>query len=154
MWMTRTAQRPGRRGPIPRPLRERIIGRYHVEDGPLDTPCHIWNGALSPRGYAQATVGSTTDGSRRPARLYRELWIEAHGNPPSDHDVHHRCENKACVNLEHYEIKAHGQHSADHAAQMPAPQKTARGQYAMHIRWHVNGRRISSDCPYCKGDTQ
>ena len=50
---------------------------------------------LHHTGYAYLT----TDG--RVLLAHRVAWEQAHGAIPEGHQIHHLCENKACVNVEH-----------------------------------------------------
>jgi len=52
--------------------------------------------------------------SKRQLTAHRAAYIAAYGELPEGYDVHHRCENKLCVNPEHLEAKPHGQHIREH----------------------------------------
>jgi hypothetical protein len=73
-------------GKSPRP-------RYVIDP---DTGCWVWQRSLN-YGY-----GSLSDGGRtRPA--HRWYWEQKYGPIPDGHELHHRCENPACVNPDHLE---------------------------------------------------
>ena len=47
-------------------------------------------------------------------RAYRVVWMEANGPIPKGHRVHHRCENTACVRLDHLQLMTHREHIRHH----------------------------------------
>jgi len=101
----------GRKGT---PLSAKIDMAGPVPEGRPDLgPCHIWTAGRTAKGYG--TVRSPIDGRARPA--HRVLWELAHGPIPAGHDVHHRCHNGSCVNVEHLVVLTHAQHCALHRAQ-------------------------------------
>lgn len=81
-----------------------------AEPGPLDTPCHIWQGALNSKGYA--SQGNKAEGTFQVHVRNLELRL---GRPIIDgHQAHHRCENKRCVNGEHLDELTPLEHSRAH----------------------------------------
>lgn len=50
----------------------------------------------------------------KPTHAHRIVWEKANGPIPDGYHVHHRCENKACINLEHLELLEAGEHSRLH----------------------------------------
>lgn len=103
-------QRLGTRGPVPRSVEERIADHVVVNE----RGCHVWQGATSTKGYPQMTTGSMADGTRRPRKVHRLVWGAAHGELPDGICLHHTCEDKRCVNLEHLAPVEHGEHSRLH----------------------------------------
>jgi hypothetical protein len=65
------------------------------QDGPLDTPCHIWQGYVGNQGYPVRTR------RRGLPTVNREAYLIAHGSIPTGYVLHHWCENKLCVNVDH-----------------------------------------------------
>lgn len=64
------------------------------------TDCHNWMGARS-LGYGIIEApGYRARGDRRVLMAHRVMYEMAHGFTDAEH-VHHRCENKKCVNPEH-----------------------------------------------------
>lgn len=118
---------PGERlsphGPTPRPVFERVADYVEVHDD----GCHVWTGSLDAVGRPQITMGSAVDGTRHPQRVYRLVWVAAHGAVPRGYDVHHRCENPLCVNLAHLELLDHAEHAAYHGRKQPRSMTCQRG---------------------------
>lgn len=76
--------------------------------GVLDTPCHVWQRAVNAKGYGSVMV----DGVGRLA--HRVAYAAAHGEIPVGHEVHHRCENRRCVNAAHLEAVSPREHHGRH----------------------------------------
>ena len=74
----------------------------HAEEIAMST-CWIWPGALKD-GYGR--IGQE--------RAHRVIYEMAVGPIPPGCDVHHECENRACVNPEHLLTLPHGEHIAMH----------------------------------------
>jgi hypothetical protein len=68
-----------------------------AQDGPLDTPCHIWQGAVNSKGYpSQGTRGEKT------WQVHVRALEERLGRPlKPGHQAHHRCLTPRCVNGDH-----------------------------------------------------
>ena len=64
---------------------------------------------LHNTGYALATTGK-----RGVFLAHRVAWEQAHGPIPEGHDIHHLCENKACVNVEHLACLTPAEHKRLH----------------------------------------
>lgn len=67
-----------------------------VEDRGFETPCHIWQGNVTPGGYGRA---EKTHGLRTLA--HRQTWINERGEIPDGLSVLHRCDVRSCVRLDH-----------------------------------------------------
>jgi hypothetical protein len=84
----------------------RIVTPDYVElDAGYDSPCWIWQNALSD-GYGVTTVDAR---SRLAHRVY---WERANGPIPAGLDMHHKCENRACVRPDHLEPLTRCEHIA------------------------------------------
>lgn len=75
----------------------------------IDTPerCWPWTGSKT-KGYADVRTGGKT------VRLHRAVYELVCGPIPPDHDVHHTCENRACVNPSHLSVVPHRDHAREH----------------------------------------
>lgn len=140
----RRVARPGSRGPVPRPVLDRVADHTIIDE---ETGCHLWTGSLNLRGRPQMQMGSAADGTRRPRAVHWLVWEAHNGERPGGFDVHHRCEEIHCVNIEHLELLPHGEHSREHHR---------RGRitgfitgYALHVRWHVNRGVRGPRCEFC-----
>lgn len=81
-----------------------------AEEGPLDTPCHVWQGALNNKGYQ-----IRGNGSGKSVLAHRTALEQHLGRPiaPS-HQTHHRCGNPRCVNGAHLEALTALDHKRTH----------------------------------------
>lgn len=133
-------RRLGTRGRIPRSVAERVADKVIIDAA---SGCHVWQGATNGKaGYPQIKAGSTVDGTSRPYRVYRLLWDEAHGSLPDGMSLHHTCENKLCVNLEHIAVMTNSEHVRfHHRHTYRKPRGPNRTRYA-----HV--------CSFCGEDYQ
>lgn len=59
--------------------------------------CHEWLGEIH-RGYGRASI----NGKRM--RVHRYFWEMKNGPIAKGLHLHHKCHNKACVNVEHLEL--------------------------------------------------
>lgn len=84
------------------------VVRWRVEDRGYVTPCHIWTGVLTDEGYGRFKRGSID------VVAHRAIYAERVGPIPDDHDLHHRCEQKACVRLDHLEPMTVSEHCSYH----------------------------------------
>lgn len=92
---------------------------------------------LHNTGYALATTG------RRGVFLaHRVVWEQTHGEIPEGHQIHHLCENKACVNVEHLVCLTPAEHKVLHRT---CPHGDADR--------YVNPRTGRSQCRACNRET-
>jgi hypothetical protein len=80
--------------------RPRQTERYRVDP---DTGCWEWLMARNKAGYGLAGVEGEY-------LAHRVAYKEKFGPVPEGHDLHHKCENKGCVNPEHLEPLRRGPH--------------------------------------------
>lgn len=77
------------------------------------SPCRNWSGPSNKgRGIVQI------EGQRW--IVYRWLWEQIHGPIPKGFHLHHKCENRRCVNIEHLECLSSSDHAAIHTT-VPDP---------------------------------
>ena len=83
--------------------------RMHIEINTL-TGCHEFTGRKDGSGYGQLKDKG------KGVLVHRWMWQQAHGPIPQGRNILHRCDNPACVNLEHLFIGDHAANMADKAA--------------------------------------
>lgn len=69
--------------------------------------CILWTGAVTNRGYGQATRSQP----RRKVYVHREAWENANGPIPAGRTIHHRCGQRTCLNVEHMELLTRAEHA-------------------------------------------
>lgn len=72
--------------------------------------CWTWMHKRDAQGYGHLT-GSPVAGERR---AHRAAYAAANGPIPRGDHIHHRCENKACINPAHLEHHTHSRHLQIH----------------------------------------
>lgn len=100
-----------------KPPLEELMRTFPFEEGEhyaVEGGCWLWLGYVDPQGYGRCQI----ERLKRPAgtaRAHRVGWAHLHGTRlhPSV-DLHHRCENKRCVNPDHLEALARGAHQRLH----------------------------------------
>jgi hypothetical protein len=82
-------------------LKDRILSRCEWQDGPLETPCLIWTGALS--GHRGLFYGNIRYQGQS-LRTHRVLWMCEYGEIEDGKDICHECDNPPCNNLLHLRV--------------------------------------------------
>lgn len=92
------------------------LGRVKVsiEDGPLSTPCHVWQGTVDGQGYAKRGHHG-----RRHTNAHRDVYLLEHGQISTGYILHHECENKLCLNVDHMQAVTRGDHVRIHRKGKP-----------------------------------
>ena len=70
---------------------------YTVEDYGYESPCWIWQGTLTEKGYARAMFNG------RLQRVHRFFYENEHGPIPEGLQLDHLCRVRSCVNPRHLE---------------------------------------------------
>lgn len=82
-----------------RDMEERLMANTHV--GP-ETGCWIWLRAKTRDGYGRINI--RIDGEHKQFMVHRIAYEEFVGEIPADHDVDHKCRNRACINPKHLRV--------------------------------------------------
>jgi hypothetical protein len=70
-----------------------------------------WAGYKMKNGYG--LIRATTSSKDPQSLAHRVAWIVEHGEIPADKIVLHKCDNPACVNIEHLRLGSHKDNTAD-----------------------------------------
>ena len=76
----------------------------------MNTPCILWNGAVTEKGYGRTTF------RRKRTLVHRREWIKARGEIPSGLLVCHHCDTPRCINPDHLFLGTHADNARDCAA--------------------------------------
>lgn len=85
----------GHNKPRPQGFRVRTGPDYLIEDRGYETPCWTWQHGKNGGGYAQVQRDGQT------AQAHRVFYEAAKGPISAGLELHHLCEQKACVNPDH-----------------------------------------------------
>lgn len=80
---------------VPGHNRRKSPVEYIIIDRGFETPCWEWQRSKSIQGYGITFVNSI----RKPAHI--TIYERENGPVPDGHELHHRCENRICVNFDH-----------------------------------------------------
>ena len=89
------ARTPRRKNLSDAGLMEHIRCQSRHAEGPLNTPCLLWNGASNTQGYG------TIQFNGRRMSLHRWVYAHHHGPIPSGFIICHHCDTPACIELTH-----------------------------------------------------
>lgn len=69
--------------------------------------CWQWVRTKTDKGY-----GHFRPKGRGPVRVHKWIWEQLNGPVPAGYEIHHRCENRACVNPAHLMVISHARNMA------------------------------------------
>jgi len=116
-YCSRHCARSNNRGRDPVALTKREAAKLKtIADAPKydppEGPCEAHKGALTRFGYGTATSPATG----RSGRAHRVAWEQAYGPIPSGMIILHKCDNRACVKLQHLHLGTLADNNRDRAA--------------------------------------
>ncbi len=116
----------------------------------LENGCWSWTGYIGPNGYGQVRV----DGKSH--RVHRLAYAQTNGEIEEGNDVHHVCQNRACVNPSHLQSVSKKEHirvSPNHAAHVALTMNQCSKSHLMlgsNIIWTERGARKCRECRNAK----
>ena len=84
------------------------IKRHSRDDG----NCRVWAGALDRKGYGRVSV------NKQVKFAHRVAWELQHGPIPAGKEVCHRCDNPACLRVDHLFLGTHRENMQDMARKL------------------------------------
>src|SRR5579875_2061936 len=91
------------RRPAPNAFQARLV-QYAIAERPTKS----WSAPL--RGACVDSASATALGPNG----YRATWVRTHGPVPSNVVLHHACENRRCVNIDHLHPMSQDEHVLEH----------------------------------------
>ena len=79
--------------------------------------------------YRTRDPRDTSDGRKRPIMMHRYVWEMAYGDIPKGKEIHHKCHNRACCNLDHLELVDIIEHKKEHNHTRYLPRKESAKEY-------------------------
>jgi hypothetical protein len=79
------------------------------------TDCIDFQGDISPKGYGRVYVRCSGYGAKDHRKRYahRVAWERERGPIPDEMTIHHVCENRRCVNVDHMELLTRREHQGE-----------------------------------------
>jgi hypothetical protein len=137
------SSKTGRSGRVSVPSHGLTRAAGPLMEGAVMENCIEWTGHKW-LGYGYARKNGKTP------RAHRMVWEEKFGPIPIGIDVHHKCHNKGCVNINHLELMPHGKHISMHNARTDG---CKRGHPWTEANLIISARGHRS-CRICKKNCQ
>jgi hypothetical protein len=83
------------------------LERYKVTNTGFETPCWLWTGPIDVQGYGK-------HGGRSQV-AHKAVYESIRGTVQRGLFLHHKCEQKSCVNPDHLEPLSRSEHMREHA---------------------------------------
>lgn len=83
----------------------KIFGRCKIVEGPLDTPCYLWQGPNSGTGRGGGYGRMNLDGAT--VATHKTIFVCFFGPIPPRKQVDHECRQRLCCNPHHLEMVTH-----------------------------------------------
>lgn len=97
-----------------------------TKDGCIVSTSHC----LNQDGYLRVSDPRYTGKGRAPHVMYhRYVWEYFKGSIPEGKEIHHKCHNRACCNLDHLELVDIVEHKCEHNQTRYKPRKDAAHRY-------------------------
>jgi hypothetical protein len=111
----------------------------YIEVDP-DTACTGWLGGKDQDGYPMFWYEGKTE------RASRALWKLIYGGIPEGLIVRHKCDNPACLNLDHLELGTHKENTGDalERGRMQGPVKVTEEKKAQILSMRRQGISLAS----------
>jgi hypothetical protein len=100
----------------------RILGKVRVDPA---TNCWLYTGWLNPCGYPEMRIGGTKAPRKRMAHII--VYERIRGPVPPDHQLHHECRQRSCVNPWHMAPLTPTDHMRLHHDEKPKPECCIHG---------------------------
>ena len=92
-----------------------VFASYVKQD---ESGCLIWSGAVGGAGDYGIFTLYISPGVTHTFPAHRWIWEYHNGTIPDGMILHHTCETKACVNLDHLELLTTQEHEVEHRKEL------------------------------------
>jgi hypothetical protein len=94
------------------PATQRFWNKVKFQKSPAN--CWLWTRCVGPQGYGIFTI-QRHQNIRAHVFAYQEFF----GPVPEGYGIHHKCQNKLCVNPKHLELLTKSEHTKIHWTKSP-----------------------------------